>query len=67
MKKLLPFIALMVITMTACQHKLSSAVIFLSTGSVKKEVFKEIIHLNKVQLVDVRTPEEFWVGHISKM
>jgi len=33
---------------------------------VKKEVFKEIIGLGKVQLVDVRTPEEFLAGHIDK-
>jgi rhodanese-related sulfurtransferase len=32
---------------------------------VKKEVFREVINLNKVQLVDVRTPEEFLTGHIE--
>ena len=65
MKKILPLIAFVVITLTACQHKLSSVTKFPPTGLVKKEVFREVINLNKVQLVDVRTPEEFLTGHIE--
>jgi hypothetical protein len=53
--------------MTACQHKLISGAIFPTAGSVKKEVFKEISHLNKVQKVDVITPEEFWEGQIENV
>ncbi|MEY3321980.1 MAG: hypothetical protein RLZZ417_1563 [Bacteroidota bacterium] len=65
MKKIIPFIAFIAFTMTACQQKFSSGTKFPPTGLVKKEVFKEMIHLNKVQLVDVRTPEEFLAGHIE--
>jgi len=65
MKKILTLVAIVVISLTGCQHKMSSVNKFPPTGLVNKEVFKEIINLNKVQLVDVRTPEEFLTGHIE--
>lgn len=65
MKKILTLVAIVVISLTGCQHKMSFVNKFPPTGLVNKEVFKEIINLNKVQLVDVRTPEEFLTGHIE--
>ena len=59
MTRILSFILIAVSLMASCQHRLSSASKVSKSGVVKKEVFKEIIGLSKVQLVDVRTPEEF--------
>lgn len=66
MTRILSFILIAVSLMVSCQHRLSSASKVAESGVVKKEVFKEIIGLSKVQLVDVRTPEEFLAGHIDK-
>lgn len=66
MTRILSFILIAVSLMASCQHRLSSASKVSKSGVVKKEVFKEIIGLSKVQLVDVRTPEEFLAGHIDK-
>lgn len=66
MTRILSLILIAVSLMSSCQHMLSSASKVSVNGVVKKEVFKEIIGLGKVQLVDVRTPEEFLAGHIDK-
>jgi rhodanese-related sulfurtransferase len=66
MTRILSLILIAVSLMSSCQHRLSSASKVSVNGVVKKEVFKEIIGLGKVQLVDVRTPEEFLAGHIDK-
>jgi rhodanese-related sulfurtransferase len=66
MTRVLSLILIAVSLMSSCQHSLSSASKVSVNGVVKKEVFKEIIGLGKVQLVDVRTPEEFLTGHIDK-
>jgi rhodanese-related sulfurtransferase len=66
MTRILTLILIAVSLMSSCQHRLSSASKVSESGVVKKEVFKEIIGLGKVQLVDVRTPEEFLAGHIDK-
>ncbi|MDP4580252.1 MAG: rhodanese-like domain-containing protein [Saprospiraceae bacterium] len=66
MTRILSFILIAVSLMSSCQNRLSSASKVSVNGVVKKEVFKEIIGLGKVQLVDVRTPEEFLAGHIDK-
>ena len=66
MTRILTLILIAVSLMSSCQHRLSSASKVFESGVVKKEVFKEIIGLGKVQLVDVRTPEEFLAGHIDK-
>ena len=66
MTRVLSLILIAVSLMSSCQHRLSSASKVSVNGVVKKEVFKEIIGLGKVQLVDVRTPEEFLAGHIDK-
>lgn len=66
MTRVLSLILISVSLMSSCQHRLSSTSKVSVNGVVKKEVFKEIIGLGKVQLVDVRTPEEFLAGHIDK-
>lgn len=66
MTRVLSLILIAVSLMSSCQLRLSSASKVSVNGVVKKEVFKEIIGLGKVQLVDVRTPEEFLAGHIDK-
>jgi rhodanese-related sulfurtransferase len=66
MTRVLSLILIAVSLMSSCQHRLSSASKVSVNSVVKKEVFKEIIGLGKVQLVDVRTPEEFLAGHIDK-
>ena len=66
MTRVLSLILIAVSLMSSCQHRLSSTSKVSVNGVVKKEVFKEIIGLGKVQLVDVRTPEEFLAGHIDK-
>ena len=66
MTRILSFILIAVSLMSSCQNRLSSASKVSVNGVVKKEVFKEIIGLGKVQLVDVRTHEEFLAGHIDK-
>ena len=66
MTRVLSLILIAVSLMSSCQHRLSSTSKVSVKGVVKKEVFKEIIGLGKVQLVDVRTPEEFLAGHIDK-
>ena len=66
MKKIITLFLLSVIILAGCQKKLISTAKFPPSGIVKKEVFKEIITSKNVQLVDVRTPEEFLAGHLEK-
>ena len=66
MTRILSLILIVVSSLSSCQHKLSYASKVSVNGVVKKDVFKKIISLGKVQLVDVRTPEEFLAGHIDK-
>lgn len=66
MRKIITLFLLSVITLSGCQQKLISTAKYPPSGIVKKEVFKEIITSKNVQLVDVRTPEEFLAGHLEK-